>query len=344
MSPGGDAGRILVVGGYGAVGATGTAMLEQWFPGRVVPGGRDGERARRLGGVRVDAGDLAGFGRVLDDLGDVSAVLLCVEPEDAALARICLERGVHFIDVGAGHRLLAQVAQLDDLAAGSRAAAVLSVGVAPGLTNLLARRVHEAVGGAERLDLTVLLGTGERHGADAVRWTVAGLSDPVLARSQRVALPGYGVRRAHPFPFSDQYTVRRTLDVREATTRLCLDSRLLTATLFAVRRLGLLRGTHRPGQQRLLAQAFSRVHLGGEGFAVRADARRGDRHAICALTGRGQSRVSGLVAAYVTRAVLAGGAPAGVRHIEQLPVLADLPEQLAVHGVTVHGITNGARR
>ncbi len=343
MKPGG-AGRILVVGGYGAVGTTVTAMLEQWFPGRVVPGGRDEDRARRLGGVRVDTGDPAGFGRVLDDLGDVGAVVLCVEPQDAALARLCLERGIHLVDVGATHGLLAQVAQLDDLAAGSGTAAVLSVGVAPGLTNLLARRVHEEVGGAQRLDLTLLLGAGERHGADAVRWTVAGLSDPVLARPQRVVLPGYGVRRAHPFPFSDQHTVRRTLGVPEATTRLCLDSRLLTAALFAVRRLGLLRGTRCPGRQRLLTQAFSRVHLGGEGFVVRAEARRGDRHAVCALTGRGQSRVSGLVAAYVTRAVLAGSVPAGVRHIEQVPVLAELPEELAVHGVTVYGITSGARR
>ncbi|MCZ9341626.1 saccharopine dehydrogenase, partial [Streptomyces sp. TRM76130] len=189
-----------------------------------------------------------------------------------------------------------------------------------------------------------LLGAGERHGADAVRWTVAGLSDPVPARPQRVVLPGYGVRRAHPFSFSDQYTVRRTLGVPEATTRLCLDSRLLTAALFAVRRLGFLRGSRFPGRRRLLTRAFSRVHLGGDGFVVRVDARRGDRHAVRALTGRGQGRVSGLVAAYVTRAVLEGGVPAGVRHIEQVPVLADLPEQLAVHGVTVHGSVNEARR
>lgn len=340
MDRSGRPGRVLVVGGYGAVGATVTGTLERWLPGRIVPGGRDEDRVRRLGGVRVDVNDLAGLERTLDTLGDVCAVVLCVEPETAGLARLCLERGIHFVDVGAGHRLLAQVSALDDVAAGTKAAGVLSVGVAPGLTNLLARRAHEAVGGAERLELTVLLGTGERHGADAVRWTVAGLGDPVDSRSRTVALPGYGVRTAHGFPFSDQYTLRDTLGVAEVSTRLCLDSALLTGVLFGARRLGLFRGARRPGRQRLLTRVFGRFHLGGEGFAVRADAWSGSgRRASYALTGVGQSRVTGLVAAHVTRAVLAGDVPAGVRHIEQVPALAGLPEQLAVHGVTLHDVT-----
>jgi hypothetical protein len=77
--------------------------------------------------------------------------------------------------------------------------AVLSLGVAPGLTNLLARHVHQTLGGADRLDITVLLGAGEHHGLDAVGWTVRQLGErfPHQARSQRVALAGYGNRAAH---------------------------------------------------------------------------------------------------------------------------------------------------
>lgn len=333
----GSMGRVLVVGGYGAVGAAVTGTLAAWFPDRVVPAGRDEVRARQLGGVRVDVADLAGFRQVLDELGDVSAVVLCVEPADAGLARVCLERGIHLVDVGATYRLLEDVAALHDVAAEAGATAVLSVGLAPGLTNLLARRVDDAVGGAERIDLTVLLGTGERHGADAVRWTVAGLSKPVAAEPQRLSLPGYGMRTAHPFPFSDQYTLRRTLRVPEVTTRLCLDSRPLTAALFGLRRAGLLRGARGTRRQQVLTTAFRHVRLGGEGFAVRADAYRGDRHATLALTGHGQSRVSGLVAAHAVRTLLTKSVPAGVHHLEQLTLLEDLPERLAADGVIVQG-------
>ncbi len=329
--------RVLVVGGYGAVGGTVTATLGAWFPGRVVPAGRDEARARRHGGVRVDVTDPDGFGRVLDGLGDVAAVVLCVEPPDTGVARVCLERGVHLVDIGATRRLLDGVSDLDATAVAGGATAVLSVGVAPGLTNLLARRAHEAVGGAERIDLTVLLGSGERHGGDAVRWTVENLAEPVTGRPLRTVLPGYGTRTAHPFPFSDQHSLSRTLAVPEVTTRLCLDSRPLTALLFALRRTGLLRTTRRQGVRRLVTGAFRRVHLGGDGFAVRADARSGDgRGAAYAMTGRAQSRVTGLVAAYVTRELLTGDLPAGVHHIDRLPALAGLPELLvAEHGLTL---------
>ncbi|MFI5801770.1 saccharopine dehydrogenase [Streptomyces sp. NPDC051561] len=334
------AGRILVAGGYGAVGTAVTRALDGWFPGRVVPGGRDGARARRLGGVRVDVSDPGGFRRTLDELGDIAAVVLCVEPPDAGIAGICFERGIHLVDVSANRQLLDSVGELHDVATAHKATAVLSVGVAPGLTNLLARRAHLAVGGAERIDLTVLLGSGERHGADAVRWTVAGLTRPVTARPARTALPGHGARTAHPFPFSDQYTLARTLDVPEVTTRLCLDSRPLTAALFALRRTPVLRkAIAHPAAQRLLTASFSRVHLGGNGFAIRADAHRGDAHAAYALTGRQQSDITGLTAAHVTRALIAPEAepvPPGVHHIDQLPTLAALPEDLAAHGVRVH--------
>lgn len=345
MKPtGGRDGRILVVGGYGAVGATVTSTLDSWFPGRVVPGGRDAARARRLGGVRVDVTDPEDFRRVLDSLGEVAAVVLCVEPPDADVARVCLEGGVHVVDVGATARLLDAVAELSGVAAEAGATAVLSVGVAPGLTNLLARRAHEAVGGAERVDLTLLFGTGERHGADALRWTLAGLAEPVRARPLRTELPGYGTRTAYPFPFSDQHTLPRTLGVPEVTTRLCLDSRALTAALFALRRGGLARPAGRPEVQGRLVGALGRVRLGGDGFVVRADARRGDRHAAYALIGREQSHVTGLVAAYTARELLTGAVPPGVHHIEQFPALAGLPEELARHGVRLLRHTRRADR
>ncbi|MEN3586450.1 saccharopine dehydrogenase NADP-binding domain-containing protein [Streptomyces sp. ZYX-F-203] len=344
-SGGSPARRILVVGGYGAVGTVTTATLDAWFPGRVVPAGRDEARARRLGGVSVDVTDPGGVDRALDELGDVSAVVLCVEPPDDRVARTCLERGVHLADVCATPRLVDATARLHDTAVASGATAVSSVGVAPGLTNLLARRAHEAVGGARHLDLTVMLGSGERHGGDALRWTVEQLAEVPTAPTRRTQLPGYGTRTAHPFPFSDQYTLARTLDIPSVTTRLCLDSRPLTAALFGLRRTGLLRATRRPGVRRVLTRALGRVHLGGDGFAVRADARRGDRRASLALTGHGQSRATGLVAAYTVRELLTGTLPTGVHHMEQLSALAAIPDVLAAeHGIELHEPETGAPR
>jgi saccharopine dehydrogenase-like NADP-dependent oxidoreductase len=334
--------NVLVVGGYGAVGAAATRELASRLPSRVVVAGRDPERARRLaastgsaGARRVDVTDVTGFERVLADDG-ISVVALCVEPPDVRIARACLDAGVHLVDVGASWPLLEQVEQLADLAADRGATAVLSVGVAPGLTNLLARRAVDELGGADRVELAVLLGAGERHGVDAVRWTVAGLAEPTAAgaRPQRVALPGFGTRTVHPFPFSDQHSLRRTLGVPDVTTRLALDVRSVTAALFGLRRVLRPVARHSRGA-RLLTTALGGVHLGGDRFAVRADALRGTRRATYALSGREQSRITGLVAAYVATWLLDGGASPGVHHIDELPELADLPGTLAAHGVTL---------
>lgn len=338
-----NTGRILVVGGYGAVGGTVCAALARRFPGRVAPAGRDLARAEQaaaaLGsgetGVRLDIADPADHDRGL--AGDVAAVVLCVEPPDAAFARSCLERGVHLVDVGASDRLHRQVEESAEVATRSGATALLSVGLAPGLTNLLARRAHEEVGGAERIDLTVLLGGGERHGADAVRWTVDRLSEPAegSAAFRVVGLPGFGPRRAYPFPFSDQHSLRRTLGVPLVTTRLCLDSAPLTGALFGLRRTGALAPARNPGVRDALVGAMGRVHLGSDRFAIRADAVRNGRWVSYALTGRTQSRVTGLVAAHAAEEVLTGATAPGVHHLDRVDPLAGLPWRLAEAGVTV---------
>ncbi|WP_220449897.1 saccharopine dehydrogenase family protein [Nonomuraea longispora] len=328
---------ILVIGGYGAVGAQVSTTLDGWFPGQVIAAGRNPDGARlpaTVRRVRLDLADIADLERLLD-LGDIAVVVLCVEPADAAVAETCLSRGVHLVDVGASDHLLRQVEDFAGRATAGGATGVLSVGLAPGLTNLLARRVHEHLGGAQQIDITVLLGAGEQHGADAVAWTVARLAGPPTARPRRYIMPGHGRRTAYPLDFSDQHSLRRTLGAPRVTTRMCLDSAFSTTLLAGLRRLGVFR---RPALRGLITTALSRVHLGGDGFAIRVDAVNGDRHAALALAGNGQSRATALVAAHVTRTVLAGMLPTGVHHIDQLSALADIPERLAAHGILPHAI------
>jgi hypothetical protein len=223
--------NVLVVGGYGAVGAAATRELATRLPGRVVVAGRDVERARTLaasvgaGAARVDVADVAGFERVLAD-ERISAVVLCVEPPDARIARACLARGVHVVDVGASWPLLREVEGLVDLAVDHAATAVFGL-----------RRVLRPV-----------------------------------ARHPRAA--------------------------------------------------------------RLLAGGFGGVHLGGDRFAVRVDALRGGRRATRVLSGREQSRVTGLVAAHVTARLLDGGLPPGVHHVDELSEFAGIPDALRSAGVS----------
>ncbi|MFD1937605.1 MULTISPECIES: saccharopine dehydrogenase family protein [Nonomuraea] len=313
--------KVLILGGYGAVGREAATALVGHLPGtRVVLAGRDPGRARPVRGttvMRVDAADPADLARALDG---VDAVLMCAELDNPRVARACLERGVHYLDVSATHHVLAGIEDLDDVARKRDAKAVLSVGLVPGVTNLLARYCVER-SGARKVRIGALLGAGERHGPAAVAWTLDGLGRLEGSWPMRFPAP-YGRRTVHRFPFSDQYTLPQTLGLASAETGLCLDSRLSTALLAAARRPAVARLLGRPKVRDLLLTAMSRVHLGSDGFAVTV--RSGSVQA--SLGGRGQSRATGLVAAMLV-ARLPAMAP-GVGHVDQLvdpvPFLTEL--------------------
>jgi putative NADH-flavin reductase len=337
-------GRVMVLGGYGTVGGTVTRELSRTFPGRVVCVGRHLAQAEQLAadtpGVIPAQADITAPETVLDlaaDL-DVVVVVLAVEPSDSSFMRACLERSLTVVDMSASAHLLVQAGALHDLAVDTGGSAILSVGVAPGLTNILARRLKESLGSLDEVDITVLLGTGERHGREAVTWTVRQLTAPVDRRAQparrRVHVPTYGRRSAYVFPFSDQVTLKATLGVRTAATRLCFDSPVLTNLVFAMQRVGILRLFAGARGQEFLCLIFQCVHSGGSGFALHVEAGNGVSRRWIAITGDEQSRVTARVTACVAGYALAGVRP-GVHHMEEIDDLGAVPEKLAAIGVQV---------
>ncbi|MFI2370774.1 saccharopine dehydrogenase family protein [Streptomyces sp. NPDC018833] len=321
---------ILIIGGYGAVGRHTAMALTDLLPdATVLIAGRRPERAAPITGtatVRLDAGDPD----AMDDLPpDVDTVVMCAARNNARIARACLERGIHYLDVSASHPVLAAIEPLDPTARRTGATAVLSVGLLPGVSNLLARHVTDQHHGAD-LRISALLGSGDRHGPAALEWTLDGLG--TLHGSWTAAFPApYGRRTVHRFPFSDQYTLPATTGAATAATGLCLDSRLVTGLLHAAGRPAAARLLRRPGVRRLLLAALERAHLGGDGFAVTVHT----EDAAIAFSGRDQSRATGLAAALaVTR--LPGLYP-GVVHLDQVVEPIGFLGELAAHGsFTLH--------
>ncbi|NVI87724.1 saccharopine dehydrogenase NADP-binding domain-containing protein [Actinomadura sp. BRA 177] len=289
--------RVVVLGGYGAVGREVVSGLHGYVP-EIVVAGRDLVKARAVDGAIPMRIDLRS-----DDIErlDADAVVMCAESENVRVAEMCLRRGVHYVDVSASYEVLAGIEKLG----ATKATGVLSVGLAPGVTNLLAREF-----GGAGVEIGVLIGSGERHGPGAVEWTLDSLGD--LGESWRMRFPPpYGIRTVRRFPFSDQYTLPG--DVR---TGLCLDSRALSALLPRLKRFR---------DVAPLRAVFRHVHLGGDGFAVAVAS--GGR--VRSFAGRRQSRATGLAAALVVRRL--DGMPPGVRHIEDVVGPDFLPE-LAAHG------------
>lgn len=335
----GPEGTLVVLGGYGAVGRHVADALATWYPGRVVVAGRDPQRAVAL--AREVPGVVAGRGvdvRRPDEvralLEGAHAVVMCVEVANREVAELCLEAGVHYVDVSASAEVLAAIEALDGVARASGGSAVLSVGLAPGVTNLLARQVAERLPSATAVDIAIVLGLGGDHGPDSLRWTVERLvrrrpSGAPRAAPATVDVPGFGRRRLHPFDFSDQHTLSRTLGI-PVRSRVGFDSSALTAAVFALRTAGVLAPFRGERGRAALRAVFSRARAGAPRFVVQAEASdaRG-RRAWAATSGEQEARATGVVAAHVMRSVLEGALPGGVLHVHELPGWRDLLARLA---------------
>ena len=349
-------GQILIVGGYGHVGRAVAETLTSSFPESVVVAGRDAHKAQacsrdfrgKVAWRTLDLTRSASWPAALDGVG---TVVVCAEQPDARFAAACLGRGCNYVDVSASHVLLSQIEALDPLARRSGATGVLSVGLAPGLTNLLVKHAKKSLDRLDKVDITVMLGLGEAHGAAAVAWTLKNLvgefetvvngrtrSVRSLSDPRRVTLAGETRgRTAYRFNFSDQHTVRRTLGVREAATRLCFDSRLSTWLLAASARTGVLNLARLPLAEQALRATSARLRWGTDTFVVQVDAEgelRGEACSLtCAVSGHREGEATGRITALVVRHLLKASVTPSVSHIEHFLDLASL-SRVCKNGVT----------
>ncbi|MEV0685668.1 hypothetical protein AB0I35_17580 [Nocardia sp. NPDC050378] len=297
--------RVLVLGGYGAVGSLLVAELRRRGD-TVVVAGRDPARSDTV----VDLRD-PGLSAYRAALSGTDVTVNASGAEDPRLAALAGDHGSAFIEISATSAYLRALARTD-----VQSPVVVEVGLAPGLTNLLAAALHRTSPGP--IDLAVFLGAGEHHGAAAVEWSYRLLGKHFrdgdgyirnYTRPGAFRLPGHRrPRRLYRLDFADQHTLQRDFDVA-VRTYFGLDSRLATTALAALTWLPgaskAPRGLHLPGTDRWIVLA--RGHDGTTRWA----------------RGRSQSRATAIIAAVA--ATHARRLPRGVHPLHRVLALADLP-------------------
>ncbi|MAN61999.1 MAG: hypothetical protein CMI60_08620 [Parvibaculum sp.] len=345
-----ETGKILIVGGYGEVGLSIAERLAPRFPRRVVIAGRNPDKAKAAAaevghGAEGRALDIfeADSGRALDG---VALTVVCLDQTKTRFVEQCLSRGIHYLDISADYTFLSQVEKVDDLARRNGVTALLSVGTAPGLTNLLAARTRDKMDSVDRIDILLEFGLGDHHGRAAVEWMFDnldasyqvmenGCATPVrsFGDSLGLALAGQDKKRpAYRFNFSDQHVLGRTLNGPSVSTWVRFDDRFST-WLFAVSsRAGLGRLLRRPLWRKLAVWLFMNVHMGSDicGVSVRAIGRTGAASAetVVGVTGRKEPLMTAIIAAESVRQMLTESLGPGVLHSDQAieidPVVAAL--------------------
>lgn len=333
--------NILIVGGYGSVGQIIAQTLADKFPGQIIVAGRSYKKANALaqdsdGKIKPYHLDLTTAHENLEILDGVAVVVMCLDVPDMRFVQQILQRGIHYIDITADDTILQQIEALADVASTGGSTAVLSVGLSPGLTNLLARYAQTQFDTLNRIDIQILLGMGEAHGSAATRWTVQNLNADYTVIENRVPRPvssfaehgtahfpdGLGKRKVYRFNFSDQHVIARTLNIPSVSTWITFDP-ASTATLMAfLRRTGLSKLLRYKWLEDMTVKLSRSFHYGSDKFVLQVEA-SGEKNGCfqthtAAIIGNGQSRATGLATAQVVERVLSEDIPVGIFHSEQL--------------------------
>lgn len=333
--------RILIVGGYGGVGRTIATLLSKEFPQQVIVAGRNYDKANQLS-VELDHAvlplslDVSSETFLENLLDEVSLVVMCIDQQNTRFVAECIRHGVDYIDITAGYEFISKLEALDADAEKAGSTIVSSVGLAPGLTNVLASLAVSKGRNISHVDLFVMVGLGEEHGEAAERWTVENLSATFniregggfrqvrsLHESKTTQFPeGLGTRRAYRFDFSDQHVIPNTLKIDSASTWFCLDSTLFTELLALLEKTGVLKIVRYRAIQNILVRMLRSIHFGSDIFALKAEAYRHSEDESpsfeCALVGYGEGYATGMVAAKVASHVFKSSLSSGVFHMEQI--------------------------
>lgn len=324
--------KVLVVGGYGEVGQhvvrTLAAMGEN-----VLIAGRSLDKAQTFRnalaeyknvGVRVL--DLSASEDILAEaLHDIKVVVMCTDQSATNFVKLCLKKGLKYLDITADDDFFRRIEALNPFAQEHQATAVLSVGIAPGLTNLLAKEILKETPTTDQIEIGILLGLGDSHGTQAVEWTVRNVLGDKTNNANRVIDYGapWGQRRSYAFDFSDQHCLRRTTGISNVSTYLALSSKMMTYSTFLLRKPLLKKWA---SKNTGLLSKLSGISMGSDdGYAIQVqgftNGKPGKRKVI---KGRVEALVTGVVAASVATKLVHTATPAGVLHIHQAFELEDV--------------------
>ncbi len=312
--------KIMIIGGHGKVGQYITRALKSYnlvLVGREekkIKGFLDKEKIQaEVYEIDIDNIDFA-------KLRNVSCVIVCVDQESTRLVEFCDQHTIDYMDITANSEYIEKIKQLQ-LKGTSRI--LLGVGLAPGLTNLLAERFVSRYPSVETIELRLVLGLGERHGDAAIKWTLdnflksyshktLGEISPFklksTVKSEQKKLQTYN------FNFVDQHMLNQKYLNKKFTTYLGFDQSSITTLIYIAKKIGLL-SLLKLKKVYQIAETFLRnPKFGTDVFIV--SVKSGEK--VLVASGHGEGRFTGLIAAEVAKRLLTIDLKKGILEISNI--------------------------
>ncbi len=303
--------KILIVGGYGKVGLSIAKYLAHATKYQISLGGRNPEKGltqihhaglkEKVTSIKFNAN--ASHEEFLQALKPFDTLISCVDIDHTDLVLACIQLGINYIDVTANNSYHQNVEELLSQHK-THSTILLSVGLAPGLTNLLAANLANSTE-IDTVDISILLGSGEKHGSAAIHWTIRELLNSAVQSRCSIEKKAYGnglgTHYAFPFNFSDQYSLERTLKDISFKTRLSMDHSVLELLTFILYRFSYLAKILKSVKISWIAKILMAFKSDSEAFSILIESYKKNKPLNSAHTARlngfGEGNITGLVAA-----------------------------------------------
>lgn len=354
MQPVGD--KILIIGGYGAVGSVISRHLAIRFPGKVIIAGRDKQKAVSLitrhdldvAPARIDL-STASFEDV--NFSEIHTVISCVEYlKDDLLIHKCLEYGTHYTELATSYEAYARFSKYKRTSRKANICIIPGVGLMPGLSGVFVKQAIRELGKVSEVHSFISLGLGENHGSDAIRWMLGYSNKPFTLYTRNgekkvvpfsdglkeTLLGEEKSRTFYRFNFGDQHIIKKTLPVESAETRLAFDSAFVTWLIAILEKTGLLSLLSKTNPDKV-KKTLELFRFGSDRFAVQTHCYSPEKkERIFLAEGHGEAYATGIIAAYAVSLLYMGNNLKGILRLEEVANYEDFVAFLIKNNILVH--------
>jgi saccharopine dehydrogenase-like NADP-dependent oxidoreductase len=347
--------KILIIGGYGAVGKVVSKILAIQFPGKVIVGGRHLQKAASMiEQFNLDALPISIdiSSRVFDKINfeEIHAVISCIEYlKDDNFILLCIKNKIHYTELATSYEAYMRLFKYKNEVEKSKMCLIPGVGLMPGLSGVFAQNAISRLNKIREVQSFILLGLGENHGLDAVRWmleyadktfslqTKTGLqqvqsfADPLKER----LLNENNSRTFYRFNFGDQYIISSSFDVDFVGTRLAFDSKFVTWLIVILKKMGLLKKLSKINPQTII-NWLNRFRFGSEQYAVQTHCfAENGKEIVFLATGENEAFGTGVIASYAISKLYTSNNIIGFKRLEEILDFDDFVKDLQKNNINI---------
>ena len=350
--------KILIIGGYGTVGSIVSRQLALRYPSKIIVGGRNKVKAQML----IEQNGLNAKAIYLDvekerfkevDFNEIHTAVNCIETMNISFILECLQFNINYTEVGASFDVHKRFFEISDYIDNSDCLVIPSVGLVPGLSNILAFNGAKQFSQIDEIHTYVMLGLGDPHGVDSVRWMLekANSSFKIKTKDGSVSVKCYThpkstrllneqrERTFYLFDFSDHHTIPLLVDTKAIDTRIGFDSRTITYLFYLLQKIGVLKWYKNISPKRF-KKVLDFIRIGSERFGLQIEINGKDslgmQYSIKYLaTGENEALATATVTSYASELMYLNKTQKGLKHIEEVCDLDELKGYLEKHNVKI---------